>query len=183
MLSLIEKKAWIVFLVIFLVAFLIGILGNSNIPASTQEAITEDGMQKVGDKYFMNIIVNNLLLAVSLLLGFLTFNIYNIVALMYNGVLFGVFFNKFVGIFGVTKTLLLVAPHGLLEITWFILISAFSVRLTTGFYKLLNSNLEERSFFTLLFSRKTVMLLSLALITVLIEIFITPQIYYFISQT
>lgn len=79
-------------------------------------------------KLLFSIICNNsLLLSSILIIGTLTFGMYGAAIVFWNGLNLGVSSSKFSAVFGLSKTLAVIIPHGVLEISLIILAASYSI--------------------------------------------------------
>lgn len=168
----IKHNSAIIYAVIFIAAFCLGII---NSPIKSRNISLEN--ISVNNHSFLRILINNLLLGISLLLGFIFFNIYNAVAVFINGLMWGFYLNKFFANLGMLNTLILFVPHGLLEFYWIIGISGYSTLLCFDFYNFLNTGYKNRRLLKSLCSTKVLKLFLFILFSAFFESYITGYIF------
>lgn len=125
---------------------------------------------------------NNILLACSLLLGFITIGVFNIFSVIYNGFVMGSMIGSSVPSEQTIKSLSLILPHGIFEIGWIISISVLATQMGIAFYQLLDSNLENRGFFSIIFVKRVSLWFSFVVVVALIEVFVTPSIFKYVND-
>jgi stage II sporulation protein M len=128
------------------------------------------------------ILTNNLLFACFLLMGFLSFGLTAVFAIIYNGIIIGYAVKYGIAHVGLLQTLTLLLPHGIIEVSA-ILLACFSIRLSIAFAQLLYSGLENTRFFSLIFSRHTIVLFGMITVAAFIETFVTPYIFEYLIQS
>jgi uncharacterized membrane protein SpoIIM required for sporulation len=163
------KYSYILFLIIFVISFSIGLFLVEN--------------KEINNKYLLpnfqlipksKIFTNNILLAISLLIGFITINIQNYILIFYNGILFGIKFSILKNKIGIEKSLVTFLPHGIIELIWFIILSSLSVKLSFLLYDYIKSDFTKKIFLKELFSKKTFLYFSIVFLGILVEIYLTP---------
>lgn len=161
----------LIFLAVFVIACVIGMsydLTKVMRPAVINKdlEITFDSVKSIASK--------NLLLGLSLLIGFLTANILNYILLFYNGIFFGMAVSNYSKIMDIKKMLAAVLPHAIIECAWMILISAFSVKLFFAFLTYINSGYTDKKFIQLLKSKQCIIVVSMVPIAIIAEVVLTP---------
>ncbi len=132
---------------------------------------------------FQKIAVNNLLCAGLLLTSFFSFGLIPILIIAYNGIMIGYTLKLGCNQIGVLPTLALVLPHGVVEMTAILFAAFLGMRISIAFIEFLQSDMENKRFFSMLFSTQNILLLGLILIAALIESFITPYIYDYVLHS
>lgn len=170
--SLYVKNSVYLFTAIFLFSFYIGYsskIGNSHI-----EPFNTDKEVKISLVQAIDIVNNNLLLGVSLILGFLTANILNYTIIIYNGLIFGVNFSMYLSYIDLKTNILIFLPHGLLEVAWMIGLSSISVHLFFSFIDYVKSDYTDQTFLQIFKSKKFLLFTSLIIAALLVELLVTP---------
>ena len=168
------KYSPLIFLGIFILAFVIGM--SNDIPKSIS-ITTINTNPKIDFEIIKTISIKNILLALTLLLGFLTANILNYILLFFNGLMFGMSYSTYSKIFETKQLLLIVLPHAIIEVLWMVLISSLSVKLFFYFLKYINSNYTNKDFINLLKSKYLFKLYFIVILAIIIELFITPFLF------
>lgn len=127
---------------------------------------------KIGQDFF-TIFKVNMLVGLGILIGFITYNSFTFFLYTFNMITIGYYIHYYMIKFGLLRCLYLILPHGLLEITWLTLLTIHSFSIFESFKIAINSGFEKNDFVRLLFSKKTLYLLTLILVTALIEAFLT----------
>lgn len=168
------KYSPLIFLGTFILAFAIGM--SNDIPKSIS-ITTINTNPKIDFETIKTISIKNILLALTLLLGFLTANILNYILLFFNGLMFGMSYTTYSKIFKTKQLLLIVLPHAIIEVFWMVLISSLSVKLFFYFLKYINSNYTNKEFINLLKSKYLFKLFFIVILAIIIELFITPLLF------
>lgn len=166
----------LIFLVILLISFFISFYYQIEVNGYEPSLITKKDIA-LNNKIIYKIILNNLLLSIILLTGFLTANIVNYVLISLNGIVFGLniaYMGKF---YNLKIALSLFLPHAIFEISWMLLISSLSVKLFFAFLKFVSSEYGDYEFFNLLKSKTMKKIIILMVLSLIIEIFITPYLF------
>ena len=181
-LSLSEQHQTVVLFLFFLVVFLFGVTlaGQSFIIPNAVYQKDIHIAKQATMKTLHKILTNNLLFACFLLIGFLSFGLSAIFAIIYNGVIVGYALQYGVAHIGLLQTLALLIPHGIIEVSTILLLASFSIRLSIAFAQLLHSGLENTRFFSLIFSFHTLMLFGMIIVAAFIETFLTPYIFEYL---
>ncbi|TAE29476.1 MAG: hypothetical protein EAZ92_06170 [Candidatus Kapaibacterium sp.] len=103
---------------------------------------------------FQKIAVNNLLCAGLLLTSFFSFGLIPILIIIYNGIMIGYTMKLGCNQIGVLPTLALVLPHGVVEMTAILFAAFLGMRISIAFMEFLQSDMENKRFFSMLFSQK-----------------------------
>lgn len=170
--TFLNKNSFLLYSIVFIISF---VLGLTNINLRSRD-ISLDNVSFSNDSFF-KILLNNFLLGVSLLLGFIFFNIYNVIIIFFNGLFWGFYLNKFFSNLGLLNSIILFIPHAILEYYWIISISVYSTKLSFDFYKFLNSGFDDNSLFKNLVSIYTLKLLSLILLSAIVESYVTGSLF------
>lgn len=171
-LHFVKRNSFLLYSLVF--AFSL-VLGLTNVNLKSRDISLDNVSFSSGS--FFKILSNNLFLGLSLLFGFIFFNIYNIIAIFINGLFWGFYINKFFGNLGVLNSILLFVPHAIFEYYWIVSISVHSTKLSSDFYRYLNSDFEDNLLFKNLISLHTFKLMSLILVSALIENYITGSLF------
>lgn len=177
--SFYTKWAFYIFFMFFTIGFFIGV---SNIELYNIPTVSINKNISIDFNSIITITSKNILLAITLLFGFLTANILNYILMFYNGIVFGLSFYTYSKILDNEKLLMIVLPHAILEITWMLLISSFSVKLFFSFIKFINSRYEEKEFIFLLKSKMLHKLFAIVVLAIGIELFVTPLLFNLINS-
>lgn len=131
----------------------------------------------------MIFVKNNLLFFTILFLGTLTYSLLSYATLFANSILLGIYFFKIKRMFSLNAALVLFLPHGVIEFFWMAALTVFTLSLSKAFFRFLNTKYQDKTVQTLLTSRHTLYLIILLYIGILVEFFITPNIFkhYFIN--
>ena len=119
------------------------------------------------------VLINNATIFIYLLLGVFSFSIFSFCVFILNGISVTTSFIYFSKKIGLYKAAILVFPHGLIELTWLIGITAFSLYLSFYLKKLFDTSFTDNTFFRKLFSRRLLYLFVLLIISAFIESFLT----------
>lgn len=172
MIEKLSKYSIVFFIVIFIAFVFIGYLFLLESPLIYDSLKTFDVSLDTNDLF--KIMFNNLLIGVLILFGFLTFNLTNLSFIVFNGLIYGIAINKFSVEFGLLKTLLAIAPHGIVEYFGLAILFSSSVEINISIYQYFNKssiNLVNTKTF-----KKILLGFSLIVFSSLIEVYLTPLI-------
>jgi len=163
---------------LFVSFFLVAIVNAKN----TTISIASVDNISFNDRTFFKILFNNFILGATLLFGFVFFNIYNLVVVMANGIMWGLTLSNFISKLGVLNALVLFVPHALIEFYWIISISVYSTYLTKYFYDFLSSDFENKQLFYKIFTYEILRLFTFIVPSALVENYISVSFFNIINS-
>lgn len=169
----IVRYSTLLFFMLFLVSFFIGTQLEVGVAKEAANATLQEINITGAD--FLRIMKNNFFLGTIFLFGFLTLNISNITLIVYNGIFYGIFYQKLQLIYGVNKSLWLLIPHGVIEFTGFAMLFHASMAIILLLYKYFDQKeLVQKEAIGII--RKVALGFLLIMLAAVIEVFVTPEI-------